>query len=41
MTTSSPTVSFVPESLVRYRLHGNNGHNNVLKVEHGMLLTAL
>jgi glycosyltransferase involved in cell wall biosynthesis len=31
-------VGFVPEILMRYRLHGKNGHGNVRKMERDMLL---
>jgi glycosyltransferase involved in cell wall biosynthesis len=31
-------VGFVPEPLVRYRLHGGGGHMNIAKMERGMML---
>jgi len=31
-------VAFVPELLVRYRLHGSGGHMNIPRMEHGMML---
>jgi glycosyltransferase involved in cell wall biosynthesis len=31
-------VGFVPEVLLQYRLHGTNGHRNVRRMEHDMLL---
>jgi glycosyltransferase involved in cell wall biosynthesis len=31
-------VGFVPEVLLRYRLHGSNMHGNVVQMEHDMLL---
>jgi glycosyltransferase involved in cell wall biosynthesis len=31
-------VGFIPEALVKYRLHGANGHMNIDRMERGMLL---
>ena len=31
-------IGFVPESLVRYRMHGSNMHGNIKAMEHDMLL---